>query len=60
MKKINLKKKKYVYITISVKPDFLKEFDKIIKEKYLTRSFVIRNLIEKYVWEYKQKKDKFF
>jgi len=44
----------YTYITIAVPNDFLKEFDKIKEKEGLARSVIIRELIKKFVWDYKK------
>ena len=44
----------YTYITIAVPNDFLKEFDKIKDEEGIPRSVIIRELIKKFVWDYKK------
>ena len=46
----------YTYITVAVPNDFLKEFDKIKEKEGLARSVIIRELIKRFVWNYKRTK----
>ena len=44
----------YTYITVAIPNDFLKEFDKIKEKEGLARSVIIRELIKRFVWDYKK------
>ena len=46
----------YTYITVAVPNDLLKEFDKIKEKEGLARSVIIRELIKRFVWNYKRTK----
>ena len=56
-KRTKMKKKysyDYTYITVAVPNDFLKEFNEIRDKEGIPRSVIIRELIKKFVINYKK------
>jgi metal-responsive CopG/Arc/MetJ family transcriptional regulator len=45
---------KITYMTITIPESWLKELTHISKENRISRSFIVRELIKKFIWDYKK------